>query len=123
MDLQLMKLRKMAGYKNRDDFAAKLGVNKYTYRSWESGAAMMSLEQAYEVTEVLGCTLDELCGRKMERSYFDPDQAALNGYYESMNDSGRTLLVETAESISADPKRRIVKDRGKNAGSERAMGA
>ena len=56
MDLQLMKLRKMAGYRNRDDFAEKLGVNKYTYRSWESGTAMMSLEQAYNVTEVLGCT-------------------------------------------------------------------
>lgn len=123
MDLQLMKLRKMAGYRNRDDFAAKLGVNKYTYRSWESGAAMMSLEQAYEITEALGCTLDELCGRRVERSYFDPNQAALNGYYESMNDGGKTLLVETAESISADPKRRMFKDGHELLGSEKAMGA
>ena len=63
MDLQLMQLRKKAGYKNRDDFAKKIGVNKHTYRSWECGAAMMSLEQAYNITEVLGCTLDELAGR------------------------------------------------------------
>lgn len=45
MNVQLMRLRKAAGYSNRDDFAKKIGVNKYTYRSWESGAAMMNAEQ------------------------------------------------------------------------------
>lgn len=84
---------------------------------------MMSLEQAYNVTEVLGCTLDELCGRKVPRSYTDPGQEALNGYYESMNDGGQELLVETAKSMSADPERRIVKDRPELAASQTAMGA
>lgn len=122
MDLQLKRIRTLCGF-SQDDMAKRLGIKKSRYGTWERGERMMSLEQAYEVTEVLGCTLDELCGRKVERSYFDPDQAALNGYYESMNDGGRTLLVETAESISADPKRRMFKDGRKNAGSERAMGA
>ena len=123
MDLQLMKLRKMAGYRNRDDFAEKLGVNKYTYRSWESGTAMMSLEQAYNVTEVLGCTLDELCGRKPVRSFADPDQAALNGYYESMNERGRSALVESARLMSDGDSVRIVKDGAAHVGISSAMGA
>ena len=63
MELQLMKLRKAAGYKNRDDFAKVIGVNRHTYRSWESGASMMSLEQAFEVTEALGCSLEKLVCR------------------------------------------------------------
>lgn len=112
MDLQLMKIRKRAGYKNRDDFADRIGVNRYTYRSWESGAAMMSLEQAYNVTEVLGCTLEELVGRSQPRERFgDPDQEALNGYYESMNGGGRTALVESARLMSGSPDVRIEKDR------------
>lgn len=45
MNIRLMKLRKAAGFSNRDEFAEKIGVNKYTYRSWESGAAMMNAEQ------------------------------------------------------------------------------
>lgn len=109
MELQLMKLRKLAGYRNRDDFAAKLGVNKHTYRSWETGAAMMSLEQAYNVTEILGCTLDELVGREPARSFSDPAQAALNGYYESMNSHGRDMLVETARLMSDGDSVRIEK--------------
>ena len=72
MDLQLMKLRKLAGYKNRDAFAEKIGVNKYTYRSWESGAAMMSLEQACMVADVLECTLDELAGREVSGRVIQP---------------------------------------------------
>lgn len=110
MDLQLMKLRKRAGYKSRDDFAAKLGVNRHTYRSWETGAAMMSLEQAYNVTEVLGCTLEELVGREPVRSFADPGQAALNACYENMNEDGRGTLVSVARSLERDTANRIEKD-------------
>ena len=116
MELQLMKLRKLAGYRNRDDFAAKLGVNKHTYRSWETGAAMMSLEQAYKVTEILGCTLDELVGRESARSFADPGQAALNACYENMNDDGKGTLVSVARSLERDTANRIEKD-----GAERAV--
>lgn len=110
MELQLMKLRKRAGYKNRDDFAAKLGVNRHTYRSWETGAAMMSLEQAYKVTEMLGCTLDELVGREPTRSFSDPGQSALNACYENMNEDGKGTLVSVARSLERDTANRIEKD-------------
>lgn len=42
MELQLMQLRKKAGYKNRDDFADKISVNRRTYKSWESGEVNMN---------------------------------------------------------------------------------
>lgn len=57
-----MKLRKAAGYSNRDDFAEKLGVNKYTYRSWESGAAMMNAEQIWNCAVELKCSPNDILG-------------------------------------------------------------
>ena len=57
-----MRLRKAAGYSNRDDFAKKIGVNKYTYRSWESGEAMMSAEQVWNCAVALGCTPNDILG-------------------------------------------------------------
>ena len=35
--LQLMRLRKAAGYRNRDTFAEAIGVKPRTYKTWESG--------------------------------------------------------------------------------------
>lgn len=67
MNIQLMKLRKAAGYSNRDDFADKIGVNKYTYRSWESGAAMMNAEQVWNCAVALGCTPND--GFNVNESY------------------------------------------------------
>ena len=106
MKLRLMELRKQAGYRSRDDFAEKLGVNKYTYKSWETGKTMMSLEQAFDVADVLGCSLDELIvqPKPQKRSpYTDPGQEQLNSSYESMNDDGREMLVNVAKSLKKDP--------------------
>lgn len=97
MELQLMKLRKKAGYKNRDQFAEKIGVNKYTYRSWESGAAMMNLEQACMVADVLECTLDELAGREPPAEFFsDEFQAELNRCYEACTPDRKAGILQVA---------------------------
>lgn len=71
---------------------------------------MMSLEQAYNVTEILGCTLDELVGREPARSFADPGQAALNACYENMNEEGKGTLVSVARSLERDTANRIEKD-------------
>ncbi len=96
MELQLMKLRKKAGYKNRDQFAEKIGVNKYTYRSWETGAAMMNLEQACMVADVLECTLDELAGREPPAGWTDEFQAELNRFYEECTPDRRAGILQVA---------------------------
>lgn len=72
----------------------------------------MSLEQAYNVTEVLDCTLDELVGRQPPKpgTYADANQQRLNNYYESLNEKSKDDLVGFVGSFAADPARRIVKD-------------
>lgn len=122
MKLLLKEFRKSRGM-TQESLAVALETTKRVIGAYERRETPIPLEVAYDITEILGCTLDELCGRKPKRSFSDPSQAALNGYYESMNDGGRTLLVETAESISADPKRRIFKDGCELDRGEEAMGA
>lgn len=111
MEIQLKRLRKEAGYKNRRDFATALGGN-FTERritSWENGERMMSLEQACVIADFLGCSLDELAGRRFRRLEADPDPAhrGLVESYDSLSEEGR----EVADSVMAGlrvthPKRR-----------------
>lgn len=123
MQLQLAKYRKLAGFKSRDAFAEYIGVNKYTYRSWESGAAMMNLEQAYDCAVALGCTLNDLVGMKTIRTYTDQRQEVINGHFETFNDSGKTELATIAERMSHDPSIRIEKDSKKPVQIQKALDA
>lgn len=108
----LQIIRKKRGYKSAREFAEKIGIPVSTYTGYEQGVRSLDYELAWKFADALNCTLDAIGGRvPPPRVYEDPKQEALNGYYESMNDGGRDLLVQSAKSISADPERRIVKDR------------
>lgn len=105
MNLQLMKLRKLAGYKSRDAFAKKIGVNRYTYRSWESGAAMMSLEQACMIADILDCTLDELAGRTSRgEKLSNPYERELVDCYRESTDQRKASILQTARDAAGMSK-------------------
>lgn len=107
----LQKQRKAAGFKSAVAFARHMKINPNTYTDYEQGKSVFTYEQAWEFADALGCTLDEVGGRDApEPRYADPRQEALNGYYESMNDSGRGALVESARLMSGSPDTRIEKD-------------
>ncbi len=122
MELKLREFRKSKGM-TQDDLAAQINSTKRVIGAYERRETSIPLEVAYEITEVLGCTLDELCGRKVEHSFIDPKQAALNGYYESMNETGRTTLVESARLMSDGNSVRIEKEGVEHVGIQTAMGA
>ena len=122
MKLELKNLRKQAGF-TQDQMAELLGIKKRTYGSWERGEAMMNLEQAYNCAVILGCTLNDLVGMKASRSYADHRQTAINGHFESFNDSGKTELATITERMSHDPSIRIQKDGTKNDSYHEALGA
>lgn len=109
MNIRLKYFRQLRGF-SQEDMALKLGIKKSRYGSWERGERMLSLEQACMVTEVLGCTLDELVGREAERAYADPRQASLNRSFERMNEEGRGTLVKVARSMERDAANLTVKD-------------
>ncbi|MFQ6859316.1 MAG: helix-turn-helix transcriptional regulator [Collinsella sp.] len=112
MELQLMRLRKQAGFKSRDDFANALGVNPLTYKGWETGRTRLKLEDACDIADLLRCTLDELAGRDFRpETYADRRQAALNSCYSKLNERSKTELAGLASTMTADASRLSVKSR------------
>ena len=106
MKLQLMRLRKEAGYKSRDEFASALGVNPLTYKGWETGRTRLKLDDACDIADLLHCTLDELAGRDFQpAAYSDPRQQALNHSYSLLDEKSKGDLAGIASTFTADPSR------------------
>lgn len=111
--LQLKEMRKRAGYKTQKAAADALGIKERKYASWERGEVQLTLEDAFNIGLAFGCTPNDLCGwdgGNGGASFSNSDQAALNAYYESMNDQGRETLVQTARLMSGSPDTRVQKD-------------
>lgn len=124
MKTNLQILRKRAGFKSAKAFAEHIGMNPGSYTNYEQGIRMMNLEVAWKLADEFGCTLDELAGREAPAITFtDPSQAALNGYYESMNENGKSALVESARLMSGSPDTRIEKDGAEHVDIQAALGA
>lgn len=111
MNVQLMRLRKAAGYSNRDDFAKKIGVNKYTYRSWESDAAMMSAEQVWNCAVALGCTPNDILGwyedhpREDSGERLTSEEREIVGCYRESTPQWRQNIAMTARAAAGESKR------------------
>ncbi len=108
----LQAARNKAGFKSARAFAESLGIEVTTYTSYEQGARAFSAEQAWNFAEALGCDIDELVGFETSnhQSFDDPNQEALNGYYESMNSEGRATLVASARLMADSNAVRIEKN-------------
>lgn len=112
----LRAARKAAGYKSAKAFAEKMGIAPTAYTEYEQGRNMFTIEQGWEFAEVLGVDIDALVGHEVPHNFADPAQAALNGYWESMNEKGRSALLNSAELMSGSPDTRIEKDRPASVG-------
>jgi transcriptional regulator with XRE-family HTH domain len=109
MNLQLKLLRVRAGL-SQDEIAERLGIKTSRYGTWERGERMMSLEQACQVAEVLGCTLEELVGRAspgeaQKSASADPSLNELNDCWEAASDSGRGTMLDVARAMRATTPR------------------
>lgn len=126
MNVQLMRLRKAAGYSNRDDFAKNIGVNKYTYRSWESGAAMMSAEQVWNCAVALGCTPNDILGwyedhpREDSGERLTSEEREIVGCYRESTPQWRQNIAMTARAAAGESKETA--KRGVSSTEERKVG-
>ena len=126
MNVQLMRLRKAAGYSNRDDFAKKIGVNKYTYRSWAAGAAMMSAEQVWNCAVALGCTPNDILGwyedhpREDSGERLTSEEREIVGCYRESTPQWRQNIAMTARAAAGESKETA--KRGVSSTEERKVG-
>lgn len=115
MELQLKELRKKAGYSNRDDFARAVGISAATYKSWETGARKIKLDEACKLADFLDVSLDELAGRwDYVGRCADERQRSLDDAYRSLDDEGRDAALGAVLGMASMSAR-------KKAGSEGAV--
>lgn len=102
--LMLKQIRKASGMTQKE-VAEKAKVSLGTYRTWEQGAAGMSLEMAFIVSGVLGCTPNDLCDWYathpcVRPQVQDPEHAELVGCYDQCTDDRKDSLMRQARDAA-----------------------
>lgn len=97
----LQAARKAAGYKSAKAFATENGFNPGTYTAHEQGQRNMTLEQAWQYADKLGCSLDAIVGVRTPIAYDDPAKAELNDCYDACSPERRERLLDAARDAKA----------------------
>lgn len=92
----LQAVRKAAGYKSAKAFAVDNGFNPGTYTAHEQGQRNMTLEQAWQYADKLGCSLDAIVGVRTPVAYDDPAKAELNDCYDACSPERKEKLLDDA---------------------------
>lgn len=109
-------------------FARQIGMSQQTLYNVVKKESIdnIGIGTFLKIAEGLGMTAEELyygTDHTPRRPRFDdPQQEAVNGHYESLNETGRRLVAETVEAMSSSPALRAVKD-GQGSADQAAMGA
>lgn len=103
--LKLKDIRKECGMTQRE-VAEKAGVSLGAYRTWEQETSGLSLENAYNIANVLGCTPNDLCDwyathprERPRRS--DPGRDELGDCYDACTPDQRAGLLMSARNAAA----------------------
>lgn len=103
--LSLKACRKNAGYKSQSEAAKALGMKERRYASLEREEVALTLEDAYEISVVFGCTPNDLCdwyathpcARPQAQ---DPEHAELVGCYDQCTDDRKDSLMRQARDAA-----------------------
>lgn len=113
MASNLQELRRAHGFKSARDFAEAADIPANTYARYESKPESVPLERAWQIADLLECTLDEVYGREA------PDTADKRGdfqiFYDDLSPENRSLMDEfrafVAQREQAARKRRRDEER------------
>lgn len=104
--LELKAIRKASGLTQKE-VAEKAGVSLGTYRTWEQGTSGMSLENAYIISSVLGCTPNDLCDwyathprERPQPRERDPEHAMLVEAYDACTPARRRSVMQQARDAA-----------------------
>ena len=85
----------------KEKVAQRVGVNRKTVYTWLTGKAAMPAYAIVELSDMVGCTIDELIGRYESEQPTGSDLIAL--IYDSLNDEGKTAMEEYALMCRLNP--------------------
>ena len=105
--LKLKELRKKSGLTQKE-VAERAKVKLSTYRTWEQGVSGISLESAYTLALVLGCSVNDLCGwpkgKNEGRVFSDGYEEELLDTYRASTPEWRDHILKTARSSAVMSK-------------------
>lgn len=105
--LKLKEMRKASGLTQKE-VAERADVKLATYRTWEQGVSGISLEKAYALAMVLGCSVNDLCGwpkgKNEGREFEDDFEAELLRCYRASTPDRQDRILETARDAAGMSK-------------------
>ena len=107
-DLNCIQAEMLARGLNPQDIADISGVSYSVATRIANGVAAvenMPVTNFIKIAHAFGMTADELYFGE-RREYEDPTKAGLNAAYDKLDEHGRTLLADVAESMSANQPNR-----------------
>ena len=89
--------------------ADRCGVDKSAISGYEIGRSEPNMEMLSRLMRALGVDAnyllqDEMAAYHIDHSLGVPDERELITIYRSLNQSGRTLLLHTAQAVSFNPE-------------------
>ena len=105
--LKLKEMRKASGLTQKE-VAERADVKLATYRTWEQGVSGISLEKAYALAMVLGCSVNDLCGwpkgKNEDRKFEDDFEAELLRCYRASTPDRQDRILDTARDAAGMSK-------------------
>lgn len=106
--LKLKEMRKASGLTQKE-VAERADVKLATYRTWEQGVSGISLEKAYALAMVLGCSVNDLCGwpkgKNEGREFEDDFEAELLRCYRASTPGRQDRILDTARDAAGMSKK------------------
>lgn len=101
MNLKMKQIRVGLGL-GQKEVAARLNMPVRRYGSYERGERTLSLDVAYRIADVFGCTLDELAGRDFPAENFSAtsEERGLVDSYRRMDEEDKPGFMSTARALA-----------------------
>lgn len=100
MDTRIKEIRKSRGFKSAAAFAASIGMQEKTHRNFEQGVRNLYLDVACDLCDALGCSLDELVGRDVEKKFTDAELHLIE-CFRACDEDGKLGIEAATNGIAA----------------------
>lgn len=108
MNFNLKRVREKSG-KTQEEVANDLGVSLSTYRSWEQNKRGLNGKKLTMLADYFAVTTDEIIGTRFApepepEPETDESLEEIIAIYMALNDEGRRMLLELADSLARSGK-------------------
>lgn len=101
MPKTIQELRRERGYRSAREFADALGISPSSMSRYDNQPDSIPTKVAWEMADKLGCSIDEVVGRKLVTS----GRSELQEFYDGLHRWNKDLFDEFREFIEAREKR------------------